>query len=103
MKLFKILTVISFVLVPTMAFAWGPLTHTYLGNELFSLASLLPGGIAEVIRRYRKDFIYGNLMADIIVGKKYLPAHKNSTTGILPSICLKLPRQNSRRPLYTVI
>ena len=61
-----------------MAFAWGPLTHTYLGNELFSLASLLPGGIAEVIRRYRKDFIYGNLMADIIVGKKYLPAHKNS-------------------------
>ena len=78
MKLFKILTVISFVLVPTMAFAWGPLTHIYLGNELFSLASLLPGGIAEVIRRYRKDFIYGNLMADIIVGKKYLPDNKNS-------------------------
>jgi len=78
MKLLKILTVVSFVLVPTMAFAWGPLTHIYLGNELFSLASLLPAGIAEVIRRYRKDFIYGNLMADIIVGKKYLPADKNS-------------------------
>jgi hypothetical protein len=78
MKLFKILAVVSFVLVPTMAFAWGPLTHIYLGNELFSLASLLPAGIAEVIRRYRKDFLYGNLMADIIVGKKYLPDDKNS-------------------------
>jgi hypothetical protein len=78
MKLFKVLTVVSFVLVPTMAFAWGPLTHIYLGNELFSLASLLPAGIAEIIRRYRKDFLYGNLMADIIVGKKYLPDDKNS-------------------------
>lgn len=61
-----------------MAFAWGPLTHIYLGNELYTLGSLLPAGIYEIIRRYRKDFIYGNLMADIIVGKKYLPDHRNS-------------------------
>jgi hypothetical protein len=61
-----------------MAFAWGPLTHTYLGNEILSLGTLLPAGIYKIIRRHRKDFIYGNLMADIIVGKKYLPDHKNS-------------------------
>jgi hypothetical protein len=61
-----------------MSFAWGPLTHIYLGNELYSLGAILPAGIYEIIRRYRKDFIYGNLMADIIVGKKYLPDQKNS-------------------------
>lgn len=78
MRLFKLLIILSFLLLPTLALAWGPLTHIYLGNELYSLASLLPAGIYEIIRRYRKDFIYGNIMADIIVGKKYLPAHKNS-------------------------
>lgn len=78
MRIFKLLIILSFLLLPTMAFAWGPLTHIYLGNELYSLASLLPAGIYEIIRRYRKDFIYGNLMADIIVGKKYLPDEKNS-------------------------
>ncbi len=78
MRLFKFLIIICFLLIPTVSFAWGPLTHIYLGNELFSLGALLPAGVLEIIRRYRKDFIYGNLMADIIVGKKYLPDHKNS-------------------------
>jgi hypothetical protein len=78
MRLFKIMLVISFILIPVSAFAWGPLTHIYLGNELFSLSPLLPAGLLEVIRRYRKDFLYGNLMADIIIGKQYLPDHKSS-------------------------
>jgi hypothetical protein len=78
MRLFKISLVVAFLLVPAAAFAWGPLTHIYLGNELFSLSPLLPAGLLEVIRRYRKDFLYGNLMADIIIGKQYLPDHKSS-------------------------
>ena len=78
MIVLKCILVLSFLCIPAFAFAWGPLTHIYLGNELCSLGALLPAGIIEIIRRYRKDFIYGNLMADIIVGKKYLPDHKNS-------------------------
>ncbi|MHB8880246.1 MAG: zinc dependent phospholipase C family protein [Thermodesulfovibrionales bacterium] len=78
MRLFRILLAVSFILVPSVAFAWGPLTHIYLGNELFSLSPLLPAGLLEIIRRYRKDFIYGNLMADSIIGKKYLPDHRSS-------------------------
>jgi hypothetical protein len=78
MIIFNLLIIISFILIPSVALAWGPLTHTYLGNELLSLGSLIPAGIYKIIRRYRKDFIYGNLMADIIVGKKYLPDHSNS-------------------------
>jgi hypothetical protein len=78
MKLFVMLIAVSFLLMPSLVFAWGPLTHVYLGSELLALGSLVPAGIYEIIRRYRKDFIYGNIMADIIVGKKYLPEHKNS-------------------------
>ncbi len=77
MKIFKLLLVISFLLVPSFAFAWGPLTHIYLGNEIFSLSSLLPAGVYTLIRKYRHDFLYGNLMADIILGKKFLPEDKN--------------------------
>lgn len=78
MNLFSILLTACFVLVPSVVFAWGPLTHIYLGNELFSLSPLLPVAVLEIIRRFRKDFIYGNLMADIIIGKKYLPDDKSS-------------------------
>jgi hypothetical protein len=77
MKLFKLLLVIGFLLIPAAAFAWGPLTHIFLGNELFSLSPLLPAGLYRIISKYRKDFLYGNLMADIIIGKQYLPEAKN--------------------------
>jgi len=77
MKTFRILLVISFLLVPSFAFAWGPLTHIYLGNEIFSLGSLLPAGVYTLIRKFRHDFLYGNLMADIIIGKKFLPEDRN--------------------------
>lgn len=78
MRFFRLLLIISFLLIPAAAYAWGPLTHIYLGNELYSLCSLFPAGLLEIIRRYRKDFLYGNLIADIIIGKKYLPDNKSS-------------------------
>ncbi|MCL4476429.1 MAG: zinc dependent phospholipase C family protein [Nitrospirae bacterium] len=77
MKIFKLLFILSFLLIPSFAFAWGPLTHIYLGNEIFSLASFLPAGVYALIRKYRHDFLYGNLMADSIIGKKFLPEDKN--------------------------
>ncbi len=81
MKLTKLLLLLGFILVPSQVFAWGPLTHVYLGTELFSLAaSILPAGLYELLRRHREDYLYGNLMADIIIGKTLLPYDKNSHT-----------------------
>jgi len=77
-RLLKLSLIISFLLVPTAVFAWGPLTHIYLGSEICSLGALIPAGLFEIIRRFKKDFLYGNIMADIVFGKKYLPEHKNS-------------------------
>lgn len=85
------------LLVPGVSFAWGPLTHIYLGNELFSLGALLPAGILEVIRRYRKDFLYGNLMADIIIGKKYLPDDKSSHSWEVAFDLLSAARNDQQR------
>ena len=97
MKLFKIILVTSFLLIPAAAFAWGPLTHIYLGNELFSLSPLLPAGILEIIRRYRKDFLYGNLMADIIIGKQYLPDHKSSHNWDVAFDLFKVSRTDAQK------
>lgn len=73
-----VLIVFGIILVPSLSFAWGPLTHMYLGNEIFSYAPLIPAGIYSLIKKYRQDFLYGNLMADTIIGKKYLPDSKSS-------------------------
>jgi len=75
---FFVFLVFGFALIPSFAFAWGPLTHMYLGNEIFAYGPLIPAGIFALIKKYRQDFLYGNLMADSIIGKKYLPDDKSS-------------------------
>jgi hypothetical protein len=75
---FILIIVLGFALVPSVSFAWGPMTHMYLGSELFAYAPLLPAGIFSLLRKYRQDYLYGNLMADSILGKQYLPDDKSS-------------------------
>ncbi|MCI4624330.1 MAG: zinc dependent phospholipase C family protein [Candidatus Magnetoovum sp. WYHC-5] len=77
------LTIIFFVgvflLIPSSnCYAWGPLTHVFLGNELLIFPYLIPASIYMVIRRHTDDFLYGNLMADTVLGKKYMPEPENS-------------------------
>lgn len=67
-----------FILSPSLAFAWGPLTHIYLGNEIYSFAALIPPVVMDLIRKHREDFLYGNLIADMILGKKYMSDDKSS-------------------------
>ncbi|MEW6162954.1 MAG: zinc dependent phospholipase C family protein [Nitrospirota bacterium] len=70
--------VIFFLLIPSLAFAWGPLTHIYLGSEIYYLGYLLPAGIYNLLKRYREDYLYGNLMPDSIFAKNLLPSEKNT-------------------------
>ncbi len=69
---------LGFILLPSCVFAWGPMTHMYLGNELLSCATLLPAGIFALLKKHKQDFLYGNIMADMILGKKYMPDDKSS-------------------------
>lgn len=76
--MFFTVLVVGFILAPSFAFAWGPLTHMYLGNELLNCAPLIPAGILALLKKHKQDYLYGNLMADMILGKKYLPEDKSS-------------------------
>lgn len=76
--MYSLALIIGLILVPAASFAWGPLTHVFLGNELLSCAPLIPAGILALLKKHKQDFLYGNIMADIIIGKKYLPDDKSS-------------------------
>lgn len=72
-----IFTIIFFL--PSIAGAWGPLTHLYLGSQVIDLgAGLVPTGIYILIKRFKKDFLYGNLSADIMLGRRFQRYKKNS-------------------------
>jgi hypothetical protein len=66
-----------FLALPSTAWAWGPMTHIYVASELYAYAALLPPGIFNLMTRFRQDFLYGNLMADMILGKSHLPLEKS--------------------------
>lgn len=93
--MFFILLLIGFILAPSVALAWGPMTHMYLGNEIFAYGPLIPAGIFGLIKKYRQDFLYGNLMADSIIGKKYLPDDKSSHSW---DVALRLLNLAKREP-----
>ncbi len=52
------------------ALAWGPATHVYLADQLLGQAGLLSAGLAALLLRHRRHFLYGNIAADVILGKR---------------------------------
>jgi len=65
-----ILTFISFF-IPNNLFAWGGITHLLLGSELLNNISIISSQLTKVISLYPADYLYGMLLADIIIGKRY--------------------------------
>ncbi len=80
MRLLKFSVFLAVLTIPATAYAWGPLTHVYLGSEILTVASLLPAGLYRLLKRFSEDFLYGNLMADSIIGKQFLPRDMNTHT-----------------------
>ena len=77
--MFLIICFFSILFIPSIADAWGPLTHVYLGYQVLDIgAALIPAGIYGILKKYRNDFLYGNLSADIILGRRFQGYEKNS-------------------------
>ncbi|CAN5572217.1 hypothetical protein BH09GEM1_BH09GEM1_31530 [soil metagenome] len=74
------LTAIALVLVallPGTAHAWTPGTHVYLGDAVLRSLSLLPAAIADLLRAFPYDFLYGSIAADTSLAKKYVPTGRH--------------------------
>lgn len=69
--------VIALVLLPGVAHAWTPGTHVYLGEAVMRSLALLPVGVAELLRAFPYDFLYGSIAADTSIAKKYAAAGRH--------------------------
>ena len=65
------------VLLPGTAHAWTPGTHIYLGESVLANLDQLPAAIADLLRTYPFDFLYGNIAADTSMAKKYAPVGRH--------------------------
>ena len=72
-----VLAATALVLLPTPAFAWTPGTHVFLGEAVMRSLDLLPAAIAELLRAFPYDFLYGSIAADTSIAKKYAPAGRH--------------------------
>jgi hypothetical protein len=59
--------------LPDAAHAWTPGTHIYLGESVLASLGQLPAAVADLLRAYPFDFLYGNIAADSSIAKHYAP------------------------------
>ena len=62
-----------YLVFPDPAHAWTPGTHIYLGESVLANLTMLPPAIADLLRAYPFDFLYGNIAADSSIAKSYAP------------------------------
>jgi zinc dependent phospholipase C len=65
------------LIVPSHLYAWTPGTHIYLGESVLANLGILPSPIADLLRAFPFDFLYGNIAADTSIAKKYAPVGRH--------------------------
>lgn len=62
--------VLLVLLIPSQALAWGPLAHVHLATTFLDEAlPAVNAGLAALLSRNLRDFLYGTLAADVILRK----------------------------------
>ncbi|MDP2689799.1 MAG: zinc dependent phospholipase C family protein [Deltaproteobacteria bacterium] len=77
MVLTALLTLFLVLVLPGMAHAWGPATHLELGRAILGNSALLSAPVRTLIETFPYDFLYGNISADIVVGKNLVEELKH--------------------------
>ncbi len=65
------------LLFPDPLYAWTPGTHIYLAETVLANLGVLPAGVADLLRAFPFDFLYGNIAADSSIAKKYAPVGRH--------------------------
>ncbi len=68
---------LALALFPENAHAWTPGTHIYLGESVLANLPQLPLSVAELLRSFPYDYLYGNIAADTSIAKKYVPVGRH--------------------------
>ena len=71
------MVILAIVLLPHAAYAWTPGTHVFLGEAVLRSLGQLPSAIADLLRAFPYDFLYGSIAADTSIAKKYVPTGRH--------------------------
>ncbi len=71
------LALVGVVVFPDVAEAWTPGTHIFLGEAVLASLNQLPLHVADLLRAFPYDFLYGNIAADTSMAKKYAPVGRH--------------------------
>lgn len=92
-----IISLILIFIVPDAALAWGPATHLELGYTVLSNARLLSAPVRLLIETFPYDFLYGNISADIVVGKNLVEELKHCHNWKIGFKLLRKAETNSQK------
>jgi hypothetical protein len=82
--------------VPRDAYAWTPGTHVYLGEAVLRSLQLLPAAVADLLRAFPYDFLYGSIAADTSMAKKYAPVGRHCHSW---NVGLEIAQHATEEPL----
>lgn len=68
--------VVLVIFAPAHAWAWGPITHLAHGSEVLENLTILSMALQQLLRRHRREYLYGCIGADITQVKKYTRAQQ---------------------------
>ncbi len=72
-----VVVLLALLCIPSLAHAWTPGTHIFLGESVLANLSQLPTTLADLLRAFPYDFLYGNIAADTSIAKKYAPVGRH--------------------------
>ncbi|HOW69557.1 MAG TPA: zinc dependent phospholipase C family protein [Phycisphaerae bacterium] len=70
-RIVAILAVLAVLGLPGSAMAWGAAMHVNLASDLLGQLQLLPAATAAILIRHRRDYLFGNIAADVVLAKKW--------------------------------
>lgn len=71
------IALVALAVFPSVAHAWTPGTHIFLGESVLTNLHQLPTAVGDLLRAFPYDFLYGNIAADTSLAKKYAPVGRH--------------------------
>lgn len=97
MALTVVVLLVVLLVMPDLAHAWGPATHLELALTTLNNASAISAPVRSLIEHFPYDFLYGNISADIIVGKNLVEELKHCHNWKTGFAILKNARTDGQR------
>src|SRR3990170_6496395 len=101
MRLSLVFIFFLLMLIPDSAYAWGPATHLELGWDILNHLKPLPFFLQELLSKFPYDYLYGNISADIVIGKNLTQQIKHCHNWRIGLKVMKAQRLTRRRHLPT--